>query len=932
VQGLSETVTDGGDVGPGDLLEREIALGAISEALGDVGRGGGAVVLLVGPAGIGKTSLVQAGTRAALQAGFRVGSAVGSPMESGLPFGLVGQAIVELGGSGVDDVAELQRLGDPSARLYRIFRWLIDAAADAPLLLALDDLHWADPDSLVLLGFLARRVSGSPIMVLGSQRPEPDAAAAVARELVGAGRASVLDLQPLSREGSLALVQRSVRRGLDESERESVWRACAGTPLLLKEAARMLGGGASLPTPSREDDLVSSLLLERFAGVDGDTFAYVQAAAILGVRFRVAVVGALAGLDDERAEAARASLVRARLLEDRGGGSAAFVHPLFAQALLDAQPPSVRERRHGEAFRLLLDRGEADALAAEHAVKARLIGDPLAVEVCARAGRAAMEQGAPEAAAAHLQGAVELAGDGAPSELLMGYAAALGACGRVDAAYEVGERLLARSELHPSVRAGTLALLARAAMQAGGPADAERRYEAAAAAAALVGPAAEVATLADAAVTCHVASPIEWPLGMISRALAILPASDAGTRHPLESVRAYMSLLGGDPDGVELLSREASRSIDPGEDGWDWGQVVHALNVFKALEDFSGTTELFERGFERAVKGGAPLLIATLAISYADTLSRLGRPREALELVEGALALSDLAPWAPWSDLARAVLLTELGRDEDAEPHVEALRLFLAETPPQYFAPASLRLDVLDAWRLMGAGEAEQASERMLHAAWIAQLSGWREPCTVPWAGVGVDAHLAAGRPDRAEALLEDLEALSQRLSCRWPHAVLELGRARLTAAAGRTDEADRRFQTALVVFDALPMPIAHAEALLSYGAHLRRSGRPREARDPITRALEMCERAHGERVARVARAELAAAGGRRRRRDTDSSQLTAQEQRVAEAAAGGMTNAQIAAALHLSPKTVGHHLQHVYAKLDIHSRRELIRRARPPA
>ncbi|HME03432.1 MAG TPA: AAA family ATPase, partial [Solirubrobacteraceae bacterium] len=118
-----------------------------------------------GRAGVGKTSLLREGKRAAREAGFSVGSAVGSPMESGLPFGLLGQAVVQLVGSTVDDSSELQPLGDPAAGLYRMFRCLTSAAAEAPLLLALDDLHWADPDSLTFLGFLARRITSPEVPV-----------------------------------------------------------------------------------------------------------------------------------------------------------------------------------------------------------------------------------------------------------------------------------------------------------------------------------------------------------------------------------------------------------------------------------------------------------------------------------------------------------------------------------------------------------------------------------------------------------------------------------------------------------------------------------------------------------------------------------------------------------------------------------------------
>jgi DNA-binding CsgD family transcriptional regulator/tetratricopeptide (TPR) repeat protein len=929
----SGTVTAAGGVGCECLLERDALLHAITGALAAAERGSGKVVLLAGPAGIGKTSLLTAGRRAAREAGFTGGTAVGSPTEVGLPFGLIGQAMVELGGSDVDDVVELQRLGDPSARLYRIFRWLCNLAGEAPLLLTLDDLHWADPDSLMLVGFLARRLSGIRIVVLGSLRPEPDGASALAGELLGGGHAQVLVVEPLSRNASIALLERAAPGALDRVESEGVWRACAGTPLLLQEAAQTLGGGGSLPATSREFGFGPSLLLQRFAGVDGDALAYVRAASILGVRFPIMLAGALAMLEDVETAPAHARLVRAGLLEDLGGGEASFVHPLFAQALLEATPASERERRHGVAFRLLVERGGAVGVAAEHAVAARFCGDPAAVEVCARAGREALAQGALQAAAAHLQGAVELAEPRVSDELLLEYAVALAARGQLKTVEEVCGRLLAREHLAPAVRARVLAQLARTAMQAGRPAEAERRYEEAALAATGADPATEVATLADAAMSLHFAAPIPWTLTMLSRALALVEADDEPTRRPLELLEAYVSMIGASPSGSELLVREAGRWSHRvhGEDARSEGAVVQALNVFKLIEDFAGTTEVFEREFERAVESGAPLLINTLALGYADTMVRLGRPREALELVQRALALSERSP-APWTDLALAAILAELGRDEDARAHIEALRAFLAAMPSQHYAPASLWLDLLDARRLLAAGEPEQASTRMLDAASTARLTGWREPCVVPWAGVAIEAHLAARRIDRARTAIEDLRALTERLSCRWPRAALELGCARLTAHEGHGADADRRFESALEMHAELPMPIAHAEALLAYGTHLRRSGRPRQAREPIAGAAELCERAGAERVTRLARAELAATGGRRRRRETDASQLTSQEERVVSLAAQGMTNAQIAAAIHLSPKTVGHHLQRVYVKLDIHSRRDLIRRAHPPA
>jgi DNA-binding CsgD family transcriptional regulator len=238
----------------------------------------------------------------------------------------------------------------------------------------------------------------------------------------------------------------------------------------------------------------------------------------------------------------------------------------------------------------------------------------------------------------------------------------------------------------------------------------------------------------------------------------------------------------------------------------------------------------------------------------------------------------------------------------------------------------SLWLDLIDARRLLAAGEPRAASDAMLNAAIIAQASGWRHPVLVPWAATGVEAHLAAAAPERARALLADLEALTRPLSCRWPRAVLAIGRAQLAALEGRDTDAERGFAEGLSILEQLPFPIERAEALLRYGRYLRRAGRPRQAREPLVCALGLAERSSAERVARSVRSELSAAGGRRRRQSEDRFKLTAQQRRVAELAAEGMSNAQIAAALTISPKTVDNHLQQIYDKLGIHSRRELIR------
>jgi DNA-binding CsgD family transcriptional regulator len=119
-------------------------------------------------------------------------------------------------------------------------------------------------------------------------------------------------------------------------------------------------------------------------------------------------------------------------------------------------------------------------------------------------------------------------------------------------------------------------------------------------------------------------------------------------------------------------------------------------------------------------------------------------------------------------------------------------------------------------------------------------------------------------------------------------------------------------------------MPLAKAETLIAYARFLRHTGRCKQAREMLHRALEVLEPTDAGRLQSIASEELAATGGRRRRSHPTTA-LTAQEQRVAALAARGLTSLDIARCLFISAKTVDHHLAHVYAKLGIHSRHELI-------
>ena len=911
------------------LIERTGAEQAVREALAASAAGDGTALFLTGTAGIGKTAMLGWAMALAGERSDLVAHAVASPMERSLPFGLLGQAMLALGGDVVDDLAGLASAGGQSARFYRTLRRIADRSQQTPVVLAFDDVQWADGDSLELLGFLCRRLRGLRVLAIGTVRPEPPAAERLVGELVSTGYARIAALEPLSRDGSAELLRRTLRRTPTREEVGELWRACAGTPLLLAAAGRALAEGTPLhqldATFSRGTD--SARLLRRFADVGGEGFDYVRAGAILGVRFDHETAAALAGVRAGAADEALAALVRAGVLEDDRSGSVAFVHPLFVQALLDGQPAPLRRRRHAEAFSIVVAKRGPDALAAEHAARADLVGDPLAVEVTARAGAAALAQGALRAASTHFEQALRMAGDPPPVELALGLGQALIAQADLERARAVCGAIAAR-ELDGATRSQVLRLLARIELLAGRPADAQALFADAAAAARDPGAVADV--LCDALLTCLASAPAQWVLQTAVRALELVAPGSAQERL-LAFIESYAALICRcDAAAAEPFTREVirtgARAVGPGQ-GWNLTIAVHALNMCKVLEDFDGARAIFEREYEEAVRAGAPVLMSGLAVAYADVLLRLGRIAEALELVDRTSALID-GRIRPWSDLAAAVLCSELGLDTRAQTHIAMLREFQRAMPTDQYAIVSLWLGLLDGRAELAAGLHEEASATMAQVGEIATAAGRIEPCLVPWAVVALEAHVAAGRVDRAQALLDQLERSSATLPSRWPAAVSALGRAALAALEGDRAAADAGFALAIGRFGELDQPLELAQALISFGAHLRRTGRPREAREPLARAVAICEEAGAQRLARAARAELAASGGRRRRRGADGTQLTAQEARVAALAAEGLSNSQIAAALHLSPKTVGYHLQRIYAKLAIHSRRELIRRA----
>src|SRR5215813_1411863 len=279
------------------MYEREAAVEAIRRLLDGAFAGRGGTVFVVAPAGLGKTSVLRA---AVAEAGgrFDVRLGGGDAVEAALPYGLIAQVL-----GGEDEVAVLDTGSadlPAASRFYATLRRIRRAAASRPLLLALDDVHWSDPDSLTLLYLLCRKAAALPLAVVATARPWPDPALRAAEQLTAQGLAGIQRLAPLTDRAAREVLRDHLGDiGGDAADRAVA--ECDGNPLLLELAVPELR--AAGPRPAAEPGAEAGvdvgvdvgvetgrrLLLARFSAADAAAQRYMRAASVLGTRFRPTV-------------------------------------------------------------------------------------------------------------------------------------------------------------------------------------------------------------------------------------------------------------------------------------------------------------------------------------------------------------------------------------------------------------------------------------------------------------------------------------------------------------------------------------------------------------------------------------------------------------------------------------------------------------------
>jgi DNA-binding CsgD family transcriptional regulator len=926
----------------GPLLEREEELALLDALLAKAHDGQGAVAVVEGPAGIGKSRLLDAARERA--DGCRVLRARGGELERDYPWGVARQLLeASVALAPAEERAELlvgaavhagEPLGLPVARssgngqaglpgsddggfaaIHGLY-WLTVALAERePLLVIVDDAHWADAPSLRFLGYLGRRIDELPVLLLASQRPHSPGAPSDLAEAVGATVVPILPA-PLSEPASTEIV-RTTWPAAEDVFCAACHRASGGNPFLLQQLAFHLHATGVEPTAqgARIAESAGPRPVARCLTVLPDEAAELaRAVAVLGTDAELRHAAALAGLDAATASRAADTLAAADVL--RPERPLEFVHPVLRAAVREDIPPGERSVAHARAARLLADDGAGPDRVAVHLLAVDPDAERWRVDVLRAAADEAVERGAPDAAADFLRRALaEPALPAARPTLLRSLGRAELLAGQ-DASSTLQEALAVTEDHTERVAIGRE--LGLALVEAG---------------------AYEEATAAICAAIAAAREKGDAELSLRTEAdMATLGKFAPATR---ESTRAWLAQV--DPTGLERT--EAGRSF----------LCAMAGEAMMSQPPRAHTAELALRAI-RAGLGPLSLTTSGSRFDAAYALIMCDELDAADELLGEAAAQAHARGWLFKFGVAscfRALLELRRGRLAEAESEARAaleaipeqvwdlLRQtagFLAEALLERGAydDAAAALEAVDGWGEIASalplntllwsrarvrfarGDVEDGLADLRELAERERL--WRRdsPMCLPWRSEMALAQLATGDPRDAEELAET----ELRLARRWesPRAI---GVAQRGLGLVRDDEALLRDASATL--EGSPARLEHARALIDLGACVRRAGRRGDARVALRQGADLAQRCGATVLVDRAMGELRAAGARPRRLVlTGVDALTPSERRVSEMAATGMTNREIAQALFVTQRTVEVHLTHAYGKLEIASRAEL--------
>jgi DNA-binding CsgD family transcriptional regulator len=934
---LALTPTDPAE--PDQLLERTGELAAIDAAISDTRSGRGRLLVLEGPAGIGKTALLAVARRQADDSGMQVLSARGGDLERDFGFGVVGQlfeaaarrspesldtgqarlAATVLGLAGGDPIAASS--DDAIFPALQGLYWLtVNLAEQRPLVLLLDDVHLADAASIRFVAFLGQRLEGLPVLVIAATRNGPDADQVFA----ALSPTAVLRPRPLTPSGTEALTQ-SIVPDADSRLCRACHEATGGNSFFVRELARALGEmSASDGRPAADrlvdwsPESVTRSVSLRLTRLPPPARQLARAAAVLGQDATLRHAALLGGLEPRTADSAADQLRAAGILTAAAGLE--FVHPIVRAAVSDEIPAASRARTHAEAALLLTREGAGPERVAAHIMRSEPGANPTDCATLLAAARQALVRGAPDAAAGYLQRALA---EPSPSEqhadLLLELAVCEGRIFDLDSASDhVRQAFAAAGNRDTRLRAALLA-----AALAGPNA---RAHEAIGLLETVDQEFAEQPGVTRV-VRAHIANAARFERDTRTRSLSISAAlgredADDTDATVLAAAAAELAMAGR---SAEQVARVASRGLAAlSEDQRLVGSTVHLILIRTLLisDRFEVSGVTLDGLLAQSRATGSVLDFAFASVFRADLMYRRGDIFESEADARAAYGLMKERPSAMTPGIVAHVInaLTERGEFAEAEAVLTEAGLdgSPGQLPPHYI----VNLFLLARGHLRAAaGKLEPALEDLLECGRRQDI--WREPnpALMPWRSEAALAHHALGQRDEALRLATEELDLARRFGAPRATGIALRAAAIVTGGEPGMTLAGEAVAT-LAMSDAR---LEHARARADLGELMRETATREERRAVLSEALELAHMCGATRLEHHVLAALREAGARpRRRRLTGPDALTPSERRVAQMAASGLTNREIAEALFLTVRTIEFHLLNCYRKLRIGGRRQL--------
>jgi DNA-binding CsgD family transcriptional regulator len=888
----------------------------------DRALGTGAVLLVTGEPGVGKTVLLETAARDAAAAGATVVQAAGVEFEAEVGFAGLNQLLLPLLGD-LETLPEPHRealvvalglgAGPSPHRLLvsaAVLCLLTRAAESRPVLVVVDDVPWLDRPSTRVLGFVARRLDRSRIGVLAAARTGSDCL------LLQAGLPQ-LEVPPLDDDAATELLQTRFPV-LGAQIRRRVLAASEGNPLALLELPAVMTeaqrtGSDPLPSALPLSSHLQRVFAQQLADLPERTRRLLLLAALEGTGDLRTLRAAAAtdGWLDDLAPAERARLLRI----DLAAGRVTLRHPLIGSAAVVLATSGELRRAHGALAHVLVDRPEECAW---HLAEAVVGTDAHAADLLETAAHRARQKGDAVRAVNALLRAADLTPSGPDRARRLAAAAFVGADTTGDLR-SVPELLSAARTADPRT-AGSLEVAVAAAhhlLNGEGDVETAHRMLVQAVEYALDQGSAAAAVedaLHSLMLVCHFGGRDElWrPFERALEALGpdVPPVLSVSRTVFADPVRAAPAAL----ERLDELIVSAHTGVDP----------THVVRVGMAAfyaDRLSSCRQALRRVVRDGREGGAAASAVNALMLLCHEAFDGGRWEEAARTAEEGRAWGEDLGYRLLT-LCGAYCSALLAAARGDEGPAEAL----ADELTAWSAPRALGLLEDFAHRVrglaaLGRGDFEDAY-RELSA--VSQAGGF-----APYAPVGlavamdlVEAAMRTGRRREATAHVAAMER-SAIFTGRPKLALVRAGSAALVASG---EEASRCFERALAVPGAEQHPFERARVQLAYGEHLRRSRATNASRVQLSAALETFQELGARPWATRASNEVRATGLTHRGAagDRGIGALTAQEHRIAQLAASGLSNKQIGSRLYLSPRTVGAHLYRVFPKLGISSRAAL--------